>query len=791
MRLTIALCILGVGLSIGCTSPEERKIEYRARAQSFIEQGNYPKARVALRNVLKIDPRDAEAYFLFAQVEEKERNWPNAFANYQRVVELVPDHEAALIRLGKFYLEGRAPEKVTEISNRVLAKTPDHAQAQSLKIAVLALSGDIPQAVAQAERLLTRHPNDQDVSLLLASLYRSQQRIPEAELILRRSLTTHPQDLELLTLLAGTLTKAGKYPDAEQTLRRLIELDPQSLEPRVRLAAFYDQQKHIDQAEATLREAVQLAPQNEQRHMTLVEYVAVRKGIPQAEAALLDARAHLPRSTTLQFALGKLYESSQQIEKARAVYHNMRDELGTKPAGLDARVKLASLDLLAGQKSQAEQQLQEVFKENPRSAEGLLLRGRIALSDRNGKDAVQAFRTALKDQPDRAEIYSLLGQAHLVLGEQELARESLEQAVLIDPRRLEDRRILAGIEAGAGRLKEARQRLEENLRQEPSDIGSLGLLLNLQVGEKDWAVTEQTVTRLRAAGAGEFAISMTEGNLYQVRRQWDRAVASYERALAANPNAPDPLAAIIRIQTARGELPQARKRLETIVTQRPNDPYAHGILGEVLLLQKDEAGAEAKFHQATQLKPEWTTPWINWAALKFRQQQIPQAEEVLQAGLRANPQADDIRLLLATRLMEREQVDQAITEYEAVLKRNPDALVAANNLAMLLTDKKGDPKSLERALALSRNFEKQTQNPFFLDTLGWVHLKMGHGDDAVRVMKLALAKAPDQPLLNYHLGLAYRKHGDLKSARTHLQKAVAQPKGFAEIEDARAVLAEL
>jgi Tfp pilus assembly protein PilF len=61
-------------LLVACGGPEERKAKYRARAQEYLEAGNYPKARVALRNVLKIDPKDADAYFLFAQVEKKKKN---------------------------------------------------------------------------------------------------------------------------------------------------------------------------------------------------------------------------------------------------------------------------------------------------------------------------------------------------------------------------------------------------------------------------------------------------------------------------------------------------------------------------------------------------------------------------------------------------------------------------------------------------------------------------------------------------------------------------------------------
>ena len=59
----IIISILVIAL-VACGGPEERKAKYRVLAQEYLEAGNYPKARVALRNVLKIDPKDAGAYFL-------------------------------------------------------------------------------------------------------------------------------------------------------------------------------------------------------------------------------------------------------------------------------------------------------------------------------------------------------------------------------------------------------------------------------------------------------------------------------------------------------------------------------------------------------------------------------------------------------------------------------------------------------------------------------------------------------------------------------------------------------
>ena len=137
-----------------CGSSEERKAAYRMRAEGYIQEGNIPKARVALRNVLKIDPKDAEAYFLFAQVEEKEHNWRNAFANYQRVVELAPDHENAQVRMAKFYLEARMLENVSDIADKVLAHHPESVKARTLLIAVDAVNGQLETATKRCETLV-------------------------------------------------------------------------------------------------------------------------------------------------------------------------------------------------------------------------------------------------------------------------------------------------------------------------------------------------------------------------------------------------------------------------------------------------------------------------------------------------------------------------------------------------------------------------------------------------------------------------------------------------------------
>jgi predicted Zn-dependent protease len=247
----------------------------------------------------------------------------------------------------------------------------------------------------------------------------------------------------------------------------------------------------------------------------------------------------------------------------------------------------------------------------------------------------------------------------------------------------------------------------------------------------------------------------------------------------------------VQLDIKQGKTAQAKERLEQVLARNPAHPYATGLLGEMLLLGGDQAGAESRLKEATRVKPDWPMPWLHLALLKLVQKRGNEAREVLEGAVQQNPKSQELRLLLAMSFSESGNVDRAIQEYEALLRLDPRALVAANNLASLLVDQKGDQNSLERALLLTKEFETSAPSPYFLDTLGWVHLKLGHRDEALRFIQQAVAKAPDHPVLNYHLGIAYFKAGQAAEARTHLQKAVASQKTFEGLDEAKSVLAQL
>ena len=787
-----SIIILVVAISlIACGGPEERKAKYRARAQEYLQAGNYPKARVALRNVLKIDPKDADAYFLFAQVEEKEKNWRNAVSLYQEVVQLVPDHTAALVTLAKYYLEARLTEQVLSTADKVLTKHPQHPQANALKIAVLAIEGQLSDAMTKAEALRSQFPTEPDVTILLATLYSQQQRYRDAEATLQRALDAHPKDMDLLNNLNTILVQAKDMAGAEAVARRMIEEEPTLFDHRLRLARLFDTQGAHEKAEAVLREAIALDPNSEERRLLLADFLSTRKDHRAAEQALLEAATQLPHSAKVQFGLAALYLKSGQDAKAREQYASLVKDYKEKPAGLEAKVKLAEMDLVSGKQAEAEQQVQEVLKENPRSSDGLVLLGRMALSRRNGKDAVQAFRIVLHDQPELATVHFLLGQAYLLTGENSLAKESFEHAVALYPGQVDARRSLAALESQSGRHQQARARLVDLLKQRPDDLAALDMLMMLDLVTKNWVDAERTLNRLRAVSKDSVVAFMAEGRLREAQQQFDKASASYERATAIAPNNPDTLLSLVKLDVAQGHADRAKTRLDAVLATRPDHLFGHGLLGEVLALSGHPQEADVQFREASRVNPKWITPWLDWGGLWLAQKRADQAVQVLQAGLKANPDSEELHMLLASAYSTQGQIDSAITTYDGALRLNPRNVLAANNLAVLLVDYKGDPQNLQKAFVLSRDFEKEAPHPLFLDTLGWVRFKMGQQEDALRLMKDAVAKSPEVPTLNYHLGMAYYQSGKTAEARAYLSKALKSAEAFQGRREAEQILSQV
>ena len=94
-----------------------------------------------------------------------------------------------------------------------------------------------------------------------------------------------------------------------------------------------------------------------------------------------------------------------------------------------------------------------------------------------------------------------------------------------------------------------------------------------------------------------------------------------------------------------------------------------------------------------------------------------------------------------------------------------------NNLAFLLAENGGN---LDEALGLAQSAaQKVPGQSHFSDTIGYVYLKKGMRDNAVRTFSGLVQKYPTNPTFHYHLAMALLETGDKAAARNELGAALA------------------
>src|SRR4029434_8225094 len=150
---------------------------------------------------------------------------------------------------------------------------------------------------------------------------------------------------------------------------------------------------------------------------------------------------------------------------------------------------------------------------------------------------------------------------------------------------------------------------------------------------------------------------------------------------------------------------------------------------------------------------------------------------------------------------QRKNYDAAVESYRKALEKDPNTIIAANNLAWLYAvTGKGN---LDEAVRLAQGVVQRNPNVAgFIDTLGWVYYKKNLHTAAVEQLRKAVslneaqareANGAPSAAYHYHLGMALKGKGDKEESRRELETAIklAEKAPFADIEDAKKTLGSL
>ncbi len=789
-RLLLCATCFGALALAGCGGAEARKARHLEKGQAFFAANNYEKARVEFRNALQIAPNDSEARYENGLVDERLGNPREAAQFYQGAIDVNADNVQARVGLGRLYLFSGAPQKALDTINPSLLKHPEDAGLLTVRAAARVQLKDSEGALQDAQRAVQLAPTSEDAAAVLAGIYRSREEPDKARGLLDDSIKHIPNSVDLRLALAQIYASLGQEPKVEELLIELTRLKPAEKAHRLRLAQYYVRLNHIDEAERVLRDAVKALPEERDLKTGLVDFLAVNRSRDVAAKELESMIAADPKDYDLKLAQAQFYSQGKEDSTAESVYEQIIAQADLAPAGITARNRLAVLKIQRKDLPGAEKLLAEVLAKNPRDNDALILRGNLALAKEDPKAAIVDLRAVLRDQPNAVGVMRSLARAHLANGEPALAEETMRRAVDANPKDAGARLDLAQLLAQLGKPEQAKPVIDELVKQHPDNVTALETQFKVAAATKDNASAKSSADALVALQPKLALGYFYQGAVAESDKRPEDAVHLYSKALEVQPEAAEPLQALVRLLVASNRAPEALKRLDEVIARFPALPLAANLKGEALLATQHPADAERAFKTAIERAPNWWIPYQGLSTAESTQGDSAGAMATLQSGISKVQDPSSLQLELAGLYERSGKPEDAIRMYEAVQRKDPHSDLVANNLAMLLITYRKDQPSLDRAKELSARFATSA-NMAFLDTYGWVLYKRGEAAAAVAALQAASAKMPDSPIPLYHLGMAQTSAGQADAARDSLSRSLKSGKNFAGMDEAKATLEKL
>ena len=789
LAAAVAATLLSALMLTACGGAETRKGEHMQRGQEYFAAQNWEKARVEFRNALQVSPDDPETRFMNARVAEKLNNLSDAARLYQSTIDVNSDHIGARAALGRMYVFGGAADRAMQIIAPGLVKHPEDPELLTVRAAVRIQQKDRAGALEDAEKAHQLAPGSENATAVLASLYQQKGDAKAAIDVVKGTLEKVPDSVDLRQVLASLYAGVGEDGLAEEQLKQIIQLKPAELRHRVNLALSYVRSKKLDDAESTLKEAIKALPSSSDPKLAYVDFLATQRSPERGAQALQEFIASDPKNYQLQFGLGELQMRANHVDDAVATYNRIiaSDKDGVQ--GLQARLRIAAINVTARRFDDASKLVAEVLQKNPHDNDALILRGNIALEQKDAPSAIADLRAVLRDQPRAVGLMRTLARAYTTNGDAALAEDSLRSAMEIAPHDIPVKLDLAQLLRESGRAQQSVAIVEEAVKAAPENGAAREALVRSYLAAGDMEAGRRAAEDLKLTAPKSPAGPYLAGLIAHAQRRLDDAQREYEKALALQPSL-DTLTAYSRLDLERGRGAAAIARMQTVADADSRNAVARNLLGELYVATKDPAKAQEAFTQATQAAPKWWVPYRNLALVKASLKDIPGAVATYQSGIQATNYQVGLVSDLATVFEQQNRIDDAIRLYEELYKRQPRLELAANNLAMLLVTYKKDQASLDRARDLTAPFATSPVVAY-LDTHGWVRFKRGEFMQAVPVLERAVSESPDSKVLRFHLGMAQYRAGQREQAIANLEKALDGGAKFSGADEARSALTSL
>lgn len=785
----VIVAALTLSATAACSSPAQKVEKYTASGLEYLEKGDLGRANVQFQNALKIDETHVPALVGLSKIMEQRQDYKAMFGILQRIVRLDPKNVDALVKLGKLYLIGSDEKQALDYAEKALALAPEDGNAAALKAAVLMKLDDEAGAVSLARKVLKSDPgNPEAVAVLAAARTRAKDNegaLAEVDKALKVN-----KDAAILHLLRlQLLSNLGRKDELRAGFKQLIALYPDTISYRQMFVNTLLKEKRLDEASDQLQELVRLQPGKVDPILDVVRIDYQRNGAESATKTFKSYVDAQPQNTELRFKFGHFLRQEGDLAGAEAIYKSLAAENSDKDIRLRARNDIAGIRLLQGKKDEARSIINDILAADKDNPEALLKLASLKVDAKDYDGAIADLRTVIDNKPDLVAAKLVMASAFEGKGDIDFATSQLAQAVEDSKKSAKTSRLFARFLMRHDDNTRAEQVLLDSLAVHPRDIDNLKLLAALRLSRQDWRGAEEAAKLIANVNSEEPSANRILGVALTGEENYSGAIDALSAANEQAPLAARPLATLVSAYVKEGRAGEAEKMLTGMIESNTDNYIARILLAKVQKTQNKMDDMEQTLETAMKAAPKRPEAAEALYRVLIAEKRYDDAEKMLNEQIKSAPDSDAFKVLRADLLITTGRREEALDIYSDILSRRPDDLLVSNNYASVLLDIKNDPQSLARALDVARVFEG-SDNPYFLDTLGWAQFRNGKVKEAVATLEKAVKNADKFAEAQYHLGAAYLAAGRAADGRARLEKSLALAPDASFADKVRELLAK-
>ncbi len=425
-----------------------------------------------------------------------------AEAEVRAIVTDNPDDEDAKIDLIRFLQVVNGTDKAVEELDKIIGANPEGYVYQLAKAELVLSTRNVEGAKEILQQVIQKAGTEEDglsARVNLAEMLLREQDRAGAEKLIEETIAADPFHTNALLIRAGLKLDDGKIEDGITDLRSALRDEPDSVQATLLLARAHEMNGAIELAEDRFDAAYKISNAGALASMQYAQFLGRRAEYERAEDIIKRALRTSPRDAGLLTAL--------------------------------AQAKLIQKDWQGA--AEVAEQLRKLDKDNVVSDQ-ILARSYAGQEDFD--KSIESFRQAYENVPNGANTIVSLVRLYMSQGKPEEAEKFLRDIAAQDQGNVPARILLAQLLLVLDREDEAVQEYDKLVAEAPKEQNVYYTYVTYKIRKKDYDGAKEVLDKGRAALPESFTLLLTEAGIYELQKDYVKAISIYEDALKVRPN---------------------------------------------------------------------------------------------------------------------------------------------------------------------------------------------------------------------------------------------------------------